>query len=256
MIKNHYLSPILANGVLTCSSLPPFSVLKTEEITSIHFESNIDISWLDPNKPIVALTFDDGPVSNSTSAFKILDTLEEYNAHATFFYCGASINAESEAEIKRAYEMGNEIGNHTTHHKDLTKLSKIEILSEVDSTAELLTDITGLEQFLVRPPYLSTNDIVLSTISSPLISASLDSGDWRGIDAETIISNVLNHIEDGAIILMHETLDTTAEAVKALLPILIERDYQVASVSEMMSAKGVILTSGKIYTHHRLDNGF
>lgn len=272
MQKKFYLPLLVTTCSLVFSSISPFTILKAETISAtqnadtqseylipweglipreglIPWESDMDASWLDPSKPIIALTFDDGPVWSGSSASNILDTLEAYNAHATFFYCGTNINDTTQAEIQRSYALGNEIGNHTTDHLDLTAFDASKILYEVNSTADLLSDITGLNHFLVRTPYCSSNETIFNTIPVPLISACIDSQDYNGADVQTIIDRVLTQADDGAIVLMHETLATTGEAVKTIVPELIKRGYQIASVSEMMQAKGITLTSGKMYTY-------
>lgn len=254
MIKKTYLPLFMVASALTFSSVSPIFTLKAETLAAtsssqIPWQSHMDASWLDPNKPIIALTFDDGPVWTGSSASDILDVLEAYNAHATFFYCGVNISNTTKSEIARSFALGNEIGNHTTDHLDLTGMSADKITYEINSTADLLTEITGLHDFLVRTPYCSSNETIFNTIPTPLISAALDSKDYLGLSTEEIIDNVLTQAADGAIVLMHEPLSTTSEAVKVIVPELIKRGYQIASVSEMMTAKGITMTSGQVYTH-------
>lgn len=254
MIKKAYLPLFMMTGALAFSSISPLCTLHAETLsvssnTQIPWQSHMNSSWLDPNKPIIALTFDDGPVWNGSYASDILDVLEAYNVHATFFYCGVNISDTTKSEIARSFALGNEIGNHTTDHLDLTGMNAEKITYEINSTADLLTEITGLHNFLVRTPYCSSNETIFNTISTPLISAALDSKDYLGLSTDEIIDNVLNQAADGAIILMHEPLSTTSEAVKVIVPELIKRGYQIASVSEMMAAKGITMTSGKVYTH-------
>ena len=204
---------------------------------------------LNASHPIIALTFDDGPVQEYSYAYEILNTLEYYHLNATFFYCGNAINAETTKEIKYAYALGNEIGNHTTHHLDLTQLSVLDLESEVLTTANLLHQITDITQFLVRPPYLSCNDDLLHLVKAPLIGASVDSRDWSGIEPKEIIHNILSQVVDGAIILMHENQHYTPIAVKTLIPTLLNLGYQITTVSKLMSAKGITLSNGQFYNH-------
>ena len=82
---------------------------------------------IDPEKPIVALTFDDGPGGESTE--RILDVLEQYQIRATFFVQGKQV-AKYPDTVKRAFELGCQIGNHTYNHKDLTSLSDQEALEQ------------------------------------------------------------------------------------------------------------------------------
>lgn len=219
------------------------------EAKTTAWETNLDVSWIDTDKPMVALTFDDGPIGCEPEATsqQILDTIEKNGAHCTFFYIGQNINENNADEIRRAQSLGCEIGNHSWAHMDFTGQTKEQIEEAVNSTSEVLTEITGIDKFLVRPPYFGANALAGSTITSPLICASVDTTDWSGKSAEDIVDYALNNVQDGSIVLMHETMPNTAVAVKTLIPALIEKGYQLVTVSEMMQAKGVTMTSGKMY---------
>lgn len=216
------------------------------------WNNTANVSWIDSSKKIVAFAFDDGPVAtNKTSATRILNTLEKYNMHATFFYVGNWINSSNQAEIQRAFKLGNEIANHTWTHPYLTNMSTYQIQQEVNKTTDALRRITGQSnaKYLVRPPYLATNQTVFNAIDTPLITCSLDSQDWNNASKDTIISRVLNGVQDGSILLMHETYDTTAAAVEYLVPELIKRGYVITSISELFKMKGKSMSSGQVYTN-------
>jgi len=215
------------------------------------WENNADISWIDPSKPMIAFTFDDGPVGTADTAtsIRIQNALAASGQHATFCYWGNSLNKANEAEIKRAYDMGFEIANHTSSHKNLAELTSDEIITEVTTQADKLSVITGLTRFLVRPPYLSVNETVMSTVQAPLINCSIDSKDWAGATAEEIINTISTKKTDGAIILMHETYDSTATAVETLVPQLVAEGWQIVSVSELFKAKSLELKDGQVYNY-------
>ena len=217
------------------------------------WENNADISWIDPAKPMIAFTFDDGPVGTTDTAtsIRIQNALAASGQHATFFYWGHSLNKGTEAEIKRAYDMGFEIGNHTSTHQDLSKLTSDKIVTEVTTQAEKLSSITGLEHFLIRPPYLSANTTVKLTVHEPLINCSIDSKDWAGATAEDIINTISTQKKDGAIVLMHETYESTATAVETLVPQLVAEGWQIVSVSELFKVKGQNLLDGQVYNNAR-----
>lgn len=193
---------------------------------------------------MVALTFDDGPHSKNTD--DILNILSKYNAYATFFMLGS--NAEKYPDVvKRVFDAGNEIGIHTWSHKELTKLSSDEIKKEVDNTASKIEKITGKRPTLVRPPYGSINENVKNTIDNPLILWNVDSLDWKSRDKEKIVPLVLNDVQDGDIILLHDIHSTTVPAVEEILKYLVENDYQVITVSQMLNAKGYDLTKTIVF---------
>lgn len=193
---------------------------------------------------MVALTFDDGPHSKNTD--DILNILSKYNAYATFFMLGS--NAEKYPDVvKRVFDAGNEIGIHTWSHKELTKLSSDEIKKEVDNTASEIEKITGKRPTLVRPPYGSINENVKNAIDNPLILWNVDSLDWKSRDKEKIVPLVLNDVQDGDIILLHDIHSTTVPAVEEILKYLVENDYQVITVSQMLNAKGYDLTKTRVF---------
>ena len=233
---------------------------KTEEtkpaIVDKTWTYNVDVSWIDTEKPMVALSFDDGPVyatGENSTAIRIQNALADNGMHATFFYWGSTLNGITQKEIERAYELGFELGNHTKTHADLSKLlTSEEIEKEVSYMDKKLSEIADQEYFLVRPPYLGVNQRVKDTLMAPLITCGLDTKDWNNATAQEIIDTIVEAAEkgtlDGQIVLMHETYTTTAEAVEYLVPYLKEAGYQVVSISEMFCARGKTMAGGKVFT--------
>ena len=201
---------------------------------------------IDPNLPMVALTFDDGPGSVSTT--RILDALEANGARATFFVQGKQAVLYPEL-IQRAYSMGCQIGNHTYNHKDLTSLSDQEALEQVESLNELVREVTGEGCALVRPPYGKgwKDEHVLNLIPYPLIMWSIDTLDWKTKDSASTIKAVMDNVKDGDIILMHDIYEQSAEAAEAIIPALQERGFQLVTVSEMFACKNIPLEAGHAY---------
>ncbi len=214
------------------------------------WENNADISWIDPSKPMIAFTFDDGPIGSASTdtSIRIQNALAASGQHATFFYWGNRISLFNEAEIKAAYDLGFEIGNHTYSHENLTEASMEEMLEDVNKCAEKLSEITGLEHFLIRPPYLAVNQTMKDTIPEPMINCSIDTKDWNGATTEDIINTITSQKKDGAIVLMHENYDTTATAMETLIPQLVSEGWQIVSVSELFKVKGIELENGQVYS--------
>ena len=121
------------------------------------------------------------------------------------------------------------------------------MLADVARCAEKLTEITGLEHFLIRPPYLSVNQTMRNTLREPMINCSIDSKDWAGATTEEIINTINTQKKDGAIVLMHENYKTTAEAMEILIPQLVAEGWQIVSVSELFKAKGLEMKDGQAY---------
>lgn len=204
----------------------------------------VDVSKIDPAKPIVALTFDDGPSANTAS---ILETLNEYGAHATFFMVGENVTAHPD-RVKMVYDAGCEVGNHTVNHKNLNNLTKKEIKKEIeDNQADINAALGVTISCLVRPPYGNVNDNVREACKHPMINWSVDTLDWKSRNADSVFEEVKKSTKDGSIILMHDLYGSTAEAVKKVVPWLVEQGYQICSVSEMFAARGVTLENGHVY---------
>lgn len=193
---------------------------------------------------MVAITFDDGPHLKNTD--DIVNIFSKYNAHTTFFMLGSNVVKYPDV-VKRVYDAGHEIGIHTWSHKELTKLSSDEVKNEVNNTATEIEKITGKRPTLVRPPYGSINENVKNSIDNPLILWNIDSLDWKSRDKEKIVPLVVNNVQDGDIILLHDIHSTTIPAVEEILKYLIENDYQVITVSQMLSAKGYDLTKTRVF---------
>ena len=205
---------------------------------------------IDSEKPIIALTFDDGPGGESTE--RILDVLEQYQIRATFFVQGKQV-AQHPDTVKRAVELGCQIGNHTYNHKDLTSLSNQEALEQLESVNELVREQTGAGCALVRPPHGRgwKDERILGLVPYPLIMWSIDTRDWSTRDPEQTIQSVLDEVQDGDIVLLHDVYNETADAVEAFVPKLVEQGYQLVTVSEMFAAKGKELTPGHAYRNAR-----
>ena len=212
---------------------------------------------IDPTKPMVAISFDDGAVGSSptASSMRIINALAKQDFRATFFYVGDWIRGtDGEQEVKYAYSKGMEIANHTKSHPNLSEKSASEIRSEYDQCASKLKGIIGTEPSkLLRLPYLASNQTVQSTLNDvPLITCSIDTQDWNGASKDQMVSKIKSAMNDGslngAIVLCHETYDTTAAAIEELAPYLKEQGWQIVTVSEMFEAKGKQLNGGQIYT--------
>lgn len=203
-------------------------------------------SWkdsLDLTKPMMALTFDDGPGKNTE---QILAVLEQYGAHATFFMLGNKIPQYPET-IKHMDAIGCEIGNHTMSHAYLSKLSGAEIISEVGGVNDELSAILGHKATVMRPPWGAVNDTVKANVGMPLVLWSIDTLDWKTKNTQATIDNVLNTASDGDIVLMHDIHDTTVAAAVALIPQLISRGYQLVTVTELAEARGTSMQKGVSY---------
>lgn len=198
----------------------------------------------DSTKKYVAFTFDDGPSKANTK--DVVDYLNENRAHATFFMLGSNMLNNPDI-VKYVLEYGNEIGSHTYSHKNLKRISFSEVESEIKKTDNVYFDITGSNIKLLRPPYGAINEKIKENFSYPYILWNIDTLDWQYKDSDYLYNYVINHINDGDIILMHDIHETTKIAVERILPELYARGFRVVSVSELAAIKGIALESNRSY---------
>lgn len=191
---------------------------------------------IDPQKPMVALTFDDGPNPVFTNA--ILDTLEENHVTATFFDLGQEMEKYPSVS-QREYALGFEIGSHSYSHANFSKLSDTEIEKDVKDTSAIFRKILGQKPTCFRPPYGSFDERVKSLIPMPFVLWSLDTRDWESRNAEAVLKVIKDTDNlDGHIILMHGIYESTAKATAMLIPYLLDEGYQLVTVSQMMDFRG------------------
>lgn len=230
------------------------------EFESSEFKyEGLDENWIkeniDETKPVVAMSFDDGPGGYSKYepyGTQIQEALKKAGAHATFFYIGAHIehDEQSRQEVKAAYEAGFEVANHSYDSSSL-KIGDVEtIKKKIAKTDALLKEITGYSNFLFRAPNVEYNNEMFAVINKPFIDVSIWSQDYQdAVKKEDIVRNVTNNLADGGIINMHSVHEKTAQAVPEILEYCKENDYQVVSVSELFAIKKKKLMTGVKYTN-------
>ncbi len=185
--------------------------------------------------PLLALTFDDGPYPKVTT--HILDILEKHGVCATFFVLGSRVEGREEV-LRRMEALGCEIGNHTYSHADLTQLSAAQIADEINRTNAEFERVLGHPAAVVRPPYGYLNASVRNNISYPLVTWTVDTNDWKPRNAAELAAAVVKEAEEGSVILMHDQQASTAEAMDAIIPALVEKGFRFVTVSELIAATG------------------
>ena len=237
----------LRNGVTRERVLE--SILKDPAFDAKMSEYGIDthVEKVVPEK-IVALTFDDGPYTDVT--MRILDVLEPYGAHATFFVTGDRVNRYRDCII-RATNMHCEIGDHTWNHTTLTKISGDAVHKQIWDTADAIYNLTGIYPKVMRPVGGSYNSTVAENVDMPMILWSIDTNDWKYRDSQHVINEVLTNVRDGDIILCHDLYETTATAMETVIPELINRGYTLVTISELAEYKKKELQNGKAYSSMR-----
>lgn len=199
---------------------------------------------IDTSKVSISITFDDGPNNEKTIA--ILNALEDYKMSSTFFMVGYKLENDIET-VKKVSESHSEIGYHSYAHQYFTKQKTSDITREFQISDNTLFNITGKHFKLTRPPYGSYNKSVLNSIDTPFIRWNLDTNDWKYKDVDYIKNYVLNNLKDGAIILFHDSYQTSVEAATELFKILYLKDIQVLSISKLAELKNIDLEAHEVY---------
>ena len=200
----------------------------------------------DPSKkrPMIALTFDDGPGEYTET---LLDTVEKYNIHVTFFMLGQNVEGR-ESTIQRMVKLGCEIGNHTWDHPEQTlpNMDLDSVVQEFQKTDDELVKACGQAATVCRAPYGAITEEQMAAVGKPFFMWSTDYLDWKLMDADADYNEIMNNssLGDGSIILMHDIHEPSVKcATEKLIPALIDQGYKLVTVSELAEAKDVTLQS-------------
>lgn len=209
----------------------------------------------------VALTFDDGPTGSKDGypdgmTATLLDGLKERGAHATFFMCGYRLK-DFHSHCARYLAEGHELGNHTMNHpmQMLPAMSEEEIREEVESNSQLIEQYCGERPTVMRPVGGAYDDkvkTVMKELGLPIINWDVDTLDWKTkTDPVSVKNNIINQVEDGSVVLMHDLYSGTIEGVLAAIDELqsrTDKTYAFVTVSELAAVKGISLEPGQVYT--------
>lgn len=230
-----YLKIETGSQLITAAGTEPFDPAAVEPAEAL---------VVDKDKPMIALTFDDGPSNKVTP--RILDTLKANNARATFFVVGNRVDSYAEV-LRREYEEGHEIGNHTYNHPSLIKLKPAEVTAQAQETDSRVARLTSFTPQLIRPPYGAYNDLVKKSVAKPFVLWSVDTLDWKSKNKDAVIKAVMGNVRDGDIILMHDLYGSTADACEVIIPELTKQGFQFVTVSELLDEKEVKPVAGTVY---------
>lgn len=185
----------------------------------------------------ISLTFDDAPNQDDTE--KLLNILKEHNTKASFFMIGENMKESNVAVVKRTFDEGHLVLNHSFSHPRMTDLNASGMDSQLNHAAERIEAITGSYPVLFRPPYGSINSLVADTTNDHNMTTvlwSLDSLDWAFKDPEPIIQIVTTNIHSGDIILMHCNSSTVA-SLPTIIKTLKEQGYTFVKLDDMLGIK-------------------
>lgn len=221
-----WLSPQI-RAVAVTGQKPVYAVDRAEKVLSLSF----DASW------------------GAEHTEELLATLEEHNVKTTFFLVNLWIKEYPDL-VKAIDAAGHEIGLHSATHPRFTELSEKEMEKELTENKTAVFQLTGKEPAIFRPPYGDYNDAVIATVSAMGLTAvqwSADSLDWKGLSAEEIANRVLKGAAPGAIVLLHNNGEHTAEALKIILPALLKDGYKIVPVGDLLYKDGYTDENGILH---------
>ncbi|MES1258334.1 MAG: polysaccharide deacetylase family protein [Acidobacteriota bacterium] len=193
-----------------------------------------------PGRKAIALTFDDGP-SPATPA--LLRLLHQYRIPATFFQVGGNVQAYPEVS-REVLAGGHEIGNHSQTHPNFALRPPSFITAEFARAQETIAETTGRKPSLLRAPF-GVRWFGFRAMQQGLgltgVMWSIIGRDWK-LSAEAIASRVACRAGDGDIICLHDgrgtlkdpDVEPTLEAVRRIIPILLEKGYHFETVTQLL----------------------
>jgi len=227
---------IIAFAIITYKNSNKIESIVANNAVFSESEKELPIYCVDTDEKKVSISFDAAWGDEYTG--KLLDILDEYDIHTTFFMTGGWVEAYPD-DVKAIYEAGHDLGNHSENHKNMSQLSTAECAEELNSVTEKVKDLTGYTMELFRPPYGDYDNDVINTAADCgyyTIQWDVDSLDWKNYGVDSIVDTVLNHknLQNGSIILMHNGAKYTAEALPAVIEGLQDMGYEIVPISELI----------------------
>ena len=192
---------------------------------------------------VVSLSFDAAWGNEDTQM--LIDILNKYNVHATFFVVGEWVDKYPES-VKALHDAGHEVMNHSDAHPHMAKLTAKQIIDEVNRCSDKIEAVTGVRPTLFRCPYGEYDDNVIGTVNGMGLTAvqwDTDSLDWKKLTAGEIYKRVSSKVQPGSIVLFHNAGLHTPEALPSIIEYLLAEGYTIVPISE-------ILLTGDTYIDH------
>lgn len=210
-----------------------------------NMENNIIPTSAKPSKelPIYSVECQENKISltmncawNADDIDSILETLNKCNVKITFFMVGDWVDKYPDA-VKKIYDSGHEIANHSNTHPHVNNLTYEKNVEEILECSKKIEAITGQKTTLYRGPYGEYNNTILQAArenNHQVIQWSLDTLDYNGLDYEQMWDRLNTKIIKGSIILMHNGTEHTADSLERIINNIKEKDYEIVKVSDLI----------------------
>ncbi|MBQ1546334.1 MAG: polysaccharide deacetylase family protein [Clostridia bacterium] len=194
----------------------------------------IPIYCVQTEKKQVALSFDAAWGNEQTQT--LIDILAKNDVHSTFFLVGDWVRNYPD-DVKKIYDAGHDVGNHSNTHPYMTQLDGDSIKNEINTCNKDIENIIGKKPTLFRPPYGDYDNNVVDTVNSMgmyCIQWSIDSLDWQDPSPDEILARIKDNLAPGAIILMHNGAKNTPEALPRVIEYIKSQDYEIVPISQLL----------------------
>lgn len=227
--------PVLAAAAL--GRLPAVPALSEAAAawTMAASDRRIPIYSVDTKEARVAISFDAAWGADRTEA--ILDILDAHQVKTTFFLVTFWVERYPDM-AREIVARGHEIGMHSTSHPDMTALSKAQMREELQENHRVIQERTGFDARLFRPPFGAYSNALMEVVEDELgfktIQWSVDSLDWKDVDAGFIERRILDQVGPGDIVLFHNNAEATPQALPRILTELQARGYEIVPISQLI----------------------
>ena len=211
-----------------------FTAVNVPAVVASAASRQLPIYCVERDQKMISVSFDAAWGNEDTQ--QLIDILGRYNVRATFFVVGEWVDKYPES-VKALHDAGHEVMNHSNDHAHMTKLSRDEILADVNACNDKIEAVTGVRPTLIRPPYGEYDDNVITAIRAAgmePIQWDVDSLDWKDLAADEITRRVTGKAQAGSIVLFHNAAKHTPEALPAILETLLGQGYTFVPVSELI----------------------
>lgn len=211
-----------------------FIAVSTPAVVTSAAQRQLPIYCVQRDQKMLSISFDAAWGNEDTQ--QLIDILGKYNIKATFFVVGEWVDKYPES-VKALADAGHEVMNHSNTHAHMSKLSREEIIADVNACNDKIEQVTGVRPTLIRPPYGEYDDNVISAIRSmdmEPIQWDVDSLDWKELSASEITKRVTEKVQPGSIVLFHNAAKHTPEALPGILENLLQQGYTVVPISQLI----------------------
>lgn len=203
----------------------------------------LPIYCVQKEKKQISISFDAAWGNEDTQ--DLINTLAKYNVKTTFFVVGQWVDKYPES-VKALHDAGHEIMNHSNTHPHMPKLSRDEMINEINGCNDKIAKITGVKPILFRAPYGDYDNNLIDVINSLgmyCIQWDVDSLDWKDKTPEQIIERVTKHVQNGSICLFHNAAKYTPQALGPLLEKLQKDGYEIVPISQLIMKENYTINS-------------